>query len=127
MSDLPDWIAVGAKVAVRDRSGWQNTITIRTVERLTPTQVVVDGGIRFRRDNLSSVGDRRAELLPPTDRAVVDALAKRRVDALRYKLDQLLGGFAGSAAQALTLVDEAAALITRTRAGLERFPQNEED
>lgn len=86
-----DWATVGARVAVQ-YDGWGGSgVTIRTVERLTATQIVLDNGSRYRRDTGRVVGDGRSSLAPLDDPKVRSELTAQRIRALRYKLDQLLG------------------------------------
>jgi hypothetical protein len=73
---MPDqWPTLGARVAEYDRGA---TVNIVRVERLTATQIIVEGSDRrYRRDNLKAVGDPYGyQLRPLTDADVVAARAR---------------------------------------------------
>ena len=55
-TDDRDWIREGAKVALYNPGIGGSTVRFTTIARLTKTQIVLDGDIRYRRDDLSRVG-----------------------------------------------------------------------
>lgn len=122
MPDLPDWITVNGKVAVRiyGYTGRAIRFDIRTVQRLTATQIVLSDGRRFRRSNLNAVGSQDADLLSPSDPRVLDGLAKEQVERLHLKLNGLLKDFDGDAEAAIALHERLAEVITTSRARLLR-------
>ncbi len=122
MTDLPDWITVGAMVGVRNSTfGYRSTISVRAVERLTATQIVVDGGARFRRSDLRRVGEGSGELLPLTDPMVVQGRVDKRVENVRRAIDNKVETYHrtnGTPQAAVALLDEIAELVAKARAGI---------
>jgi hypothetical protein len=57
MSELPDWVTIGAKVAERTRGDY----AITTVKSITATLVVLDNGSRYHRDRLVKTGEKNKE------------------------------------------------------------------
>jgi hypothetical protein len=100
---------------------------VRTVDKLTTTQVVVEGR-RFRRDTLAEVGRSRGawevpyRLLPLDDPQVLDASAIARVARLHAELGaamkQLRDGADRTAA--LALLDDWQDRLTATRDAIAR-------
>jgi hypothetical protein len=79
---MPDqWPTLGARVAEYDRGA---TVNIVRVERLTATQIIVEGSDRrYRRDNLKAVGDPYGhQLRPLTDADVVEARARAALSSV---------------------------------------------
>jgi hypothetical protein len=66
-------------------------VAAKRVDRLTDTQVVLEGDRRFRRADLTEIGDghdgQPAHLRPMHDRLVVDALARSRLARLRQAIN----------------------------------------
>lgn len=118
MTDLPDWIAVGRQVAVRDASHWNDRTTVHTVERLTATQIVLDNDARFRRDTLHAVGAGLGQLLPLNDPAVVRARVNNRLERLRRDLDQMLTANRSLANDPLGLMERVEHRVAETRASI---------
>jgi hypothetical protein len=79
------WIQAGAPAALYRGHGRDDgsRVTLVTIERLTAIQIVLDNGVKFRRDTLTMVGHRYSglELLP------VDDLRVRRDQAFRRVID----------------------------------------
>ncbi len=78
------WIQPGVPCALYHHSsnvepGWR--VKLHTIERITATQIVIDNGVRFRRDNLKVVGSpySSTRLLPLDDPRVRNDLAHGRI------------------------------------------------
>lgn len=117
MTDLPDWVAVGAKVAVNETGHWRDSVRIHTVERLTATQIVLDNGTRVDRATLYVRG-KGGRLLALTDPTVTRARARRQIGELRHDLDTLLRDFNSDADAAVALVERAAARVAAAHASI---------
>lgn len=89
---LPDWITIGATVAVNSSGMGRMTYTLHTVERLTKTRIVLANGQWFHRDTLKgpqgsgwSVTDRLAD---PSDPQVALSLLRQQCSTLHGRLDK---------------------------------------
>ena len=51
-----DDIEVGDEVIMSHRGGWHSQLSLAIVTRLTPTQIIIGGGMRFRRKDGREVG-----------------------------------------------------------------------
>ena len=81
LDDLPGWILPGAAVVTSAGRGLgREDLVVDYVARLTPTQVVLTGGRRYRRDDLTLVGNRSQKLRSPADPDVVAVLARQAED-----------------------------------------------
>ena len=91
-------------------------VSVRTVERVTATQIVLDTGSRFRIDTLRGVGDNDGSLSPLTDPSVIRALANRRLAALRYEIDRIVKDHDTDVMGVVAAIDEVAAAVAKARA-----------
>ncbi len=113
------WVREGVQVA-EFYQHWSNArATIATVERLTATQIILDNGNRYRRDNGKGVGDRREELLPVDDYRVRNCIAAGVLSSLRHRVDEACKDHNGSVAAVLATLDEIARLVAEARAKVE--------
>lgn len=75
------WITQGAEVAI-DGGGMFTSITFARIERLTPTQIVLDNGRKFRRAaghrEIGTTAAGRAQLLDPASAHVVNHEARNQ-------------------------------------------------
>lgn len=86
-----DWIVEGAQVAELDTSYYLPQLKLTTIERLTPTQIVLANGARYNRDRLTPPGGQRGmrapDLYPADSPKVVAALRQRRVHQMFADLE----------------------------------------
>jgi len=126
-TDLPAWITVGAKVAVKSLpAGYSRAqFSFPLVERLTPTQIVLSNGVRARRSDLRLTGGTCGELLPFYDAQVTAARARIRVGKLGKELAATFGQFPldGDVRSALALLDQTTARIAAVRGQIARLAE----
>lgn len=119
MTDI-DWIREGARVA-EYYIGNNSSAALAVIDRITETQIVLDNGNRYRRDNLRKVGENRnawsgfTKLLPVDDSQVRDALATCRLDALLRKLSKLPRASIYTEVDVLTALDSIERVVIDTR------------
>lgn len=92
-TDLPDWVTESATVVVQQDSRFSARREYRTgrVAKLTPTQIVLSDGSRYRRDTLCRVGGSRFRpLLNPADPEVAAELREMQTDEQLAALENLL-------------------------------------
>lgn len=88
-----EWAAApGTPVIVVQRgSATRATATFQTVKRVTDTQVVLANDARFRRSDGRQIGVGSQwnwkELRKPDDPEILDLLARRSYDSLRYNIE----------------------------------------
>lgn len=90
-----DWFKTGKSVAVLYGGG---VVAIKRVDRMTPTQIVVEGEERYRKSDLHSVGthgpfDYVPRIAPLDDEHVVRRLAEQRNSMALRKVTRLAGEF----------------------------------
>lgn len=99
-ADLPNWIEPGQPVAII--SGYANDVVrLATVERLTKTRVVLDGGRWF------PIGTLRKSTGRMSSERLEDAASPRVVAALRYQQARSLAYEIEMAVRSLTPSSEA--------------------
>lgn len=87
----PEWLTVGAKVAVIDGRGLQNSATLRTVAKLTRRDVVLDNGVRFNRSSLRESGNHYGdEIRAVDDPSTVAILTRMRRESAAFKVEQAM-------------------------------------
>lgn len=89
-----EWIQVGARVAVYYLGTNPPTVRFTTVERLTPTQIILVGvHARFNRNTLREIGDTSyglgGELKELSDPVVRRTYARQLMSTLFTRLDRL--------------------------------------
>lgn len=104
MSRDMTWVAEGLRAAEFNTRGSTNTVRWVTIERLTPTQIITSNERRYDRTTGKARGVNGIELRPVDDEGVVNAIALKRVEGLRYELDQLCKGFRGGEQAAYALL-----------------------
>lgn len=109
-----DWIQPGVKVAEFNHRGFEpNIIAITTIERLTPTQIVLTNGNRYNRAKLTRVGDdpyRSPKLVSTDDQSVRDAQARRalrKVTNTAHDLGRVVRGGEDAVLVALDEIEQA--------------------
>lgn len=120
-----DWIVEGAQAAIYTY-GRETRVRLATVERLTKTQIVLDGDRRFRRDDLRQIGPRGAwdalvELRRPDDKDVIDALAGQRIRGLVRAVSRATSGEISTLATAESALASIEAEVRRARATLDQL------
>lgn len=120
-TDDRDWIAEGAKVALyRFRAWGPADVRYTTVAKLTRTQIVLDNGDRYRRDNLHAVGGSYSSpsLLPADDPKVTEALREQRfrdvLSAVKREAEKVRTDH--EPREALVVLDELARVVADAQA-----------
>jgi hypothetical protein len=108
-----DWITEGTKVAVYSTGNFGESVRFDTVARLTKTQIVLTAvtSTRFRRDDLTAVGDfggyqtEFTVLLRPDDERVLALRARAVLRKLVAKVDELARAEKGGPVEVLDTLD----------------------
>lgn len=112
-------IAEGMAVAEYDGRGNDASVTITTITKLTKTQIVTATGRRFNRDRLREVGNPYgAQLRAVTDRQVRSSIANKKLDRLRYEIDQLLRNGPHDIDVAVEIIGQIEKLVDEARTTL---------
>lgn len=96
---MPDWIQEGKPVAVVWGRGYSQTVSIETVERVTPTQVTVGHSKYNLKRNLNRIGhtdtwSSAAYLADPEDSQVKLAMMEKNVANAKYLVSKFAVAFA---------------------------------
>jgi hypothetical protein len=132
MTDTPDWVAVGAKVAEYYTGRYnRSSVKFSSVAKLTATQIVLENGNRYRRSNLTQLGEDRdswsgsTELRRADDGRVRAAIADAAMRNLIRKIE-LMGGRM-DVAKALETLDRIDELVSTARARITASVPAEEE
>lgn len=85
MSELPDWIQPGERVAIE----FQGRYEMDAVDYITKTQIVLTNGRRFRVNGLVEVGSGRGMLVDRNDEAVKRYRIRKEIGSFVLKIDQI--------------------------------------
>jgi hypothetical protein len=122
-TDVREWIREGAKVALC-KAGWSAPIIrFATIAKLTATQIVLDNGDRYRRDDLRKVGGdgyNDPSLVSVDDPRVKDGVARRRRRNAIHAVKVAAGGLSADhdAEAALAALDAIEDAIAKARTEL---------
>ncbi|MDG4783290.1 hypothetical protein O7614_26890 [Micromonospora sp. WMMD961] len=117
------WVVEGAAVAEYS-NGYNGSVALTTIERLTKTQIVLANGRRYNRGSLRLVGNYYgAELLPAKHRSVLDVLAQTAFRNLAQRVWSLDKSFRGDRDAALANIRRIEEMAAEARNNIEELAQ----
>jgi hypothetical protein len=91
---LPDWLTVGARVAILGGGPFEKNVEVAKVERIMKRDIVLDNGDRYSRDSLRRRGEGSygpwRTLCAPTDPEAIEAARRQRIKAAAYHAENAL-------------------------------------
>ncbi|MEV1109978.1 hypothetical protein AB0I95_15185 [Micromonospora sp. NPDC049751] len=113
------WVTPGAKVAEYS-NGYNASVTLTNIARLTKTQIVLANGRRYNRESLRLVGNYYgSELLPAEHHSVLDVLAQSAFRDLAQRVWSMDKNFRGNREAALANIRRVEELAAKARRQIE--------